>query len=70
MGGSYIVEVQFPNLINRQFKVFFDSVRAVEQLDIELFSSIFEIKARCSLKVSHDKPRAKKLKAKLKQFFI
>ena len=69
VGGAYIVEVIFPTLINRQFKVFFDSVRSVEQLDIELFSNIFEIKARCSIKISHDKSRANKLRAKLKHYF-
>jgi hypothetical protein len=69
VGGPYIIEVNFPPLIARQFKFFFDSIQAIEQLDIELFSNLFKLKGRCSLKVSKSPERARALKAKLQRHF-
>lgn len=69
LGGPCIIEVQFPSVIDKQFEFFFQSVRAIEQLDIELFSSVFSLKARCRLTITRDAKRAAVLRRKIKSCF-
>jgi len=69
VGGPYLIEVQFPSVITKQFKFFFDSVQSADQFDIELFNSIFAMKARCILSITHNAKRAALLARKLKAYF-
>lgn len=56
--GSYLVECSFPNAIARQFSFFFRTVNAVEEFDPELFSGVFRMRARCTLKISKNGAQA------------
>lgn len=67
--GPYVLEVRFPPAIDRQFEFFFQTVNSVDQLDIELFSNVFRLKARCRLKVVRDARRAAQLRRTLTRLF-
>lgn len=69
VGGPYLIEVEFPAMIARQFKFIFDTIQAPQQLDIELFSDIFKVKAQCSLRLTHDPARAVSTKKRIEKYF-
>ncbi len=62
-GGDYIVESVIPQALSRHFTFFFSAIRSPDQFDIETFSSLFRMRARCSITVRRNAAEAKKWKS-------
>lgn len=68
--GDLIVECVFPPVIAKHFAAFFHTIHTIDQFDPELFSSIFNMKARCKLTVRKSKKDAQKLSVKIASYFV
>jgi hypothetical protein len=67
--GDYLVESIFPDSIANHFAFFFRSVRRMEQFDLDLFTGIFQVKARCGLSIRKDRGRSSTLRGRIKAVF-
>lgn len=67
--GDYIIESIMPEALNNHFKLFYESVNAIEDFDSELFNNIFRMKAEVKLSMRKSSQEAEGLRAKLRPYF-
>jgi len=67
--GDYIIEVFFPEIIERHFSIFFKTITSIDQFDPQVFADIFKMKAPCKLTFRRNKKDAEVIRNQIKEFF-
>jgi hypothetical protein len=68
--GPYIFECLFPEKISKLLDVYFHSVQSIDQFDPEVFSDIFTLPSKITLKVWKSESQALGLRRKIEQYFV
>lgn len=55
---DYFIEVYIPENIVHFFDQFFDTITSIDQFDADLYKSLFSMKAKCTLRIHHNKKLA------------
>ncbi len=67
--GDYLVDCIFPDLIAKHFAFFFRTVNSMQEFDLQLFSEVFKMKARCKVMVWKSSEESRLLRSKFEPFF-
>lgn len=68
--GDYVFEVLYPKEISDYLKIFFDSIKKLEDLNQELFERVFKMKADFKLTLRRDTNQADNIKKIFKKIFL
>ena len=58
VAGDYVILCEMPQILARHFSFFFEIVKKLDQFDIEMFSQLFELRARSEIKVMLNRSKA------------
>ncbi len=67
--GDFILEVLLPDSLVRHFRFFFDNTKSMKDFDPQLFTDIFQMKAKCKLTLRRSKKDAEELKKIFREWF-
>ncbi len=65
---KYLVEVIFPKEVSKHFAHFFQNISSMSQFDLKMFSELFKMKERCSLKVELNSKKADRYRKGIVKF--
>jgi hypothetical protein len=67
--GDMMIEVMIPDIISQYFKVFFDSVKSIQEFQPEMFQNIFKMKAEYKILIRKSKQQAGNLRKEIRRYF-
>jgi hypothetical protein len=63
VAGPYVAECRLPRSLSSLFSFFFSSVQSPEEFDIDAFSDLFRVKAKCSIVVTNSVKKAREVQS-------